>query len=829
MRATACSRLLPHLGRNPPFVRAQMTTSRDSGPGPLAADLTNNAPIAHAVPLEHASLTELEIGHCQEYSGTSVAQRYRGPSWLVDATTACVVLVAHDAEVPKRLRAEKSCAFIAWRWNDTPSAYFSLTLLLRSGTRRPHVRWFRPSSDSVVQAIRASGKFFAIVASPDGQSSGWFVAEFGSGFVATAASSRDALERLWEFPVAGLPFSNTRARFDPARREAYEPNRKDEIPLWVEEASDFWRTLKFDGPWAEDLEGRDRAAIAWATQAVRHRQLAAGFIQVLIERQRYDNEAAYFSAEGRILRPDSVQEKLNELVSRFPLIGYWLAALAGPDPSAKLAHKRACDLLRDPPSLFVAVGDLLGLLNDLGDEDLGMASKCSFEAALLDSQFTREGTQRPWLANSPLGLEIRGLPVRLDAASEDINSLWANATELVDLLDAGIFKEPGDFPIPYELICEGLETIELEGTVEEAEDRVAALLLEAQQARQWSIPWGARVEIALGPFTALRIFELDGEFVCHFLDSQERYATVAIGLRNLSARIASFRIIKPRNGSDAQWNDAAEATLKLVASAIVRDFLVVEERESLFTCRPYRRRVRGQSIRSVIYLPRVLYSRPHQSRFTPESAPTPRSAHQVASHLRRSAKASAAQRFLAQRYGVSLPIGFTFVRAHQRGKGIGDERIRIYRSRSASRMIFEAVTHAPVGTRPAWFDFEKDCLRLLRTRGFSVVHQAADRSGDGGVDLYAIDRENRSWVVQCKNWSAHRAIGPEVIRELAGAIVLSDKDNASQASGGIVITTSSFTTGAIEAAALLGYELIDGVRFTEMLSKVPPNGSWIER
>nr|WP_255519892.1 restriction endonuclease [Cupriavidus sp. IK-TO18] len=132
-------------------------------------------------------------------------------------------------------------------------------------------------------------------------------------------------------------------------------------------------------------------------------------------------------------------------------------------------------------------------------------------------------------------------------------------------------------------------------------------------------------------------------------------------------------------------------------------------------------------------------------------------------------------------------------------------------------MIFTEIAAAPSGSRPAWFDFEKDCLVALEKRGMKVIHQAANRDGDGGVDLYAVDADGSPCVVQCKCWAAHRKVGPDVVRELAGAIQLTGNGSSTTAKG-ILITTSSFTPGAVEAAVALGYELIDGQRFTKLIT-----------
>ncbi|MFX5530365.1 hypothetical protein ABTD83_21075, partial [Acinetobacter baumannii] len=81
-----------------------------------------------------------------------------------------------------------------------------------------------------------------------------------------------------------------------------------------------------------------------------------------------------------------------------------------------------------------------------------------------------------------------------------------------DLIDAGQRLGPNDFPVPLSDVCEAMRGVALDGTEDEAEATIQAMLREAQEARQWTIPWGARVEVAFGPFVAVRIFENQGEF-----------------------------------------------------------------------------------------------------------------------------------------------------------------------------------------------------------------------------------------------------------------------------------------------------------------------------
>ena len=213
------------------------------------------------------------------------------------------------------------------------------------------------------------------------------------------------------------------------------------------------------------------------------------------------------------------------------MIGKWLGALAGPEPDAQHAYEAAFAVLSDAPTLLATLWELFRLLSDLDDEDVGMACKTTFEAALLDARITNEGTLRPWFANSADGgMHLNTLPIDITAPIEDIEGLWRTGMELIDLIDAGLYLISSDFPAPMTEICKALNIVVIDGTIDEAEARISALLVEAQDARQWSIPWGARVEIKFGPFVALRVFELNGEFICHF--SRRARALLYRGNRN---------------------------------------------------------------------------------------------------------------------------------------------------------------------------------------------------------------------------------------------------------------------------------------------------------
>lgn len=107
--------------------------------------------------------------------------------------------------------------------------------------------------------------------------------------------------------------------------------------------------------------------------------------------------------------------------------------------------------------------------------------------------------------------------------------------------------------------------------------------------------------------------------------------------------------------------------------------------------------------------------------------------------------------------------------------------------------------------------------------GFAVEHIAASRNGDGGIDVYATrghDLDEMNWVIQCKCWHPKRKIPPSVIRELVG--VLAGYPHGTR---GMVITTSTFSSGAIESAKEANIRLIDGSEFAELVKSAGGKGT----
>ncbi|MBB5444409.1 MULTISPECIES: hypothetical protein [unclassified Paraburkholderia] len=103
---------------------------------------------------------------------------------------------------------------------------------------------------------------------------------------------------------------------------------------------------------------------------------------------------------------------MHQLVTRYPLLGDWLAALAGLGANAKEPYDAAFAVLSDSPTVFAMLDKLFGILADIDDEALSLAWQFSLEAALLDPRITKEGTRRSWLANTKeYAIDVKSMPI----------------------------------------------------------------------------------------------------------------------------------------------------------------------------------------------------------------------------------------------------------------------------------------------------------------------------------------------------------------------------------------------------------------------------------
>jgi len=393
---------------------------------------------------------------------------------------------------------------------------------------------------------------------------------------------------------------------------------------------------------------------------------------------------------------------------------------------------------------------------------------------------------------------------------------WASLPHPDFFINWGHLIKGHDMPITPEE--EDWEHFELDGDINEIEASADTLLEEAVANKKWTIPKGALVEIKYGPFTHLEVTEIGSEvyFVC-------RTGSGSFHINSIrpDKKICTFRPAFESASIDKEKGTRINAGVKLLQAAIIRDFWVVEEREGVFAAREISTRKSGQSRSGseplIVYIPRIKYlKRPDLQRCESELAHHERRAHFVSAHKRRAYNPSEYQLILAEHYGFELPTGYTFVKPHERGK---QKREVIYRSRSALKSLYTVVsddTHNKA--RPLWFQFERDVYDLMSSLGFRVEHISASRSGDKGVDVFAVkgeDLDQVHWVVQCKCYAPKHKIDPSKIREMKG--VLTDYPRGTR---GMIVTTSSFTSGAEEEAKRADIRLINGMEFIEMVKKV---------
>lgn len=99
-----------------------------------------------------------------------------------------------------------------------------------------------------------------------------------------------------------------------------------------------------------------------------------------------------------------------------------------------------------------------------------------------------------------------------------------------------------------------------------------------------------------------------------------------------------------------------------------------------------------------------------------------------------------------------------------------------------------------------WRGFERLVGDAYQRQGFTVLPTAY--GSDGGIDLI-LERGTERVFVQCKHWRASR-VGVQVVRELFGLVA------AHRATGGIVVSSGTFTPEATEFARISGVVLMDG-------------------
>lgn len=115
----------------------------------------------------------------------------------------------------------------------------------------------------------------------------------------------------------------------------------------------------------------------------------------------------------------------------------------------------------------------------------------------------------------------------------------------------------------------------------------------------------------------------------------------------------------------------------------------------------------------------------------------------------------------------------------------------------------------------SWKEFENLVGEMYRRQGYMVREQLSG-GADGGIDL-KLSKGGEYTVVQCKRWT-RRKVQVQIVRELYGVMVSEGADAA------VLITTSSFTSGAREFAREKPITLIEGSALLCLLKGVQKSG-----
>lgn len=115
-------------------------------------------------------------------------------------------------------------------------------------------------------------------------------------------------------------------------------------------------------------------------------------------------------------------------------------------------------------------------------------------------------------------------------------------------------------------------------------------------------------------------------------------------------------------------------------------------------------------------------------------------------------------------------------------------------------------------------DFEKLIAELLGRAGYET--ELTPASNDGGVDIYAAKNDGLGrflYLVECKRYGEDNPVGVQIVRSLYGVV------QQERANGGIVVTSSRFTTGAKAFTSEVKYQmhLHDYINIQKWLGLLP--------
>lgn len=388
-------------------------------------------------------------------------------------------------------------------------------------------------------------------------------------------------------------------------------------------------------------------------------------------------------------------------------------------------------------------------------------------------------------------------------------------------LAVGVIPEPGAVPARLQG-TEGLEALcPTARHAEESRRFASELLREAGQRKRFTIPPGAVVELPaglLGPFRWVELSEFEGDVGGLLRTAAWEFVPFVIDIENGALAVQS-RDLLDSVGTDRFFQIGAGVAC--VLAAIVRDFWVLEEREAVFGfCGDAGPTVGGEASPGTGEGLGGYGMRPRRGRHYRYLARVRRAGreeiaechrglnlrsvrlHLVSGHLRRSRNASPGQIDLGRQFGLEVPGGHTFVRPHSRGGDPGGAGETVYRSRSATRLLYGLTAFPPADAGIDWLRFERVIHALVASLGLEFSGSAREH---GSLYVMARREGQGCWLLLCKFLGAGAKAGPEAVRRFAERL-----GRLSPRPRGLVVTNGMFKPSAVAEAARLGIELVDG-------------------
>lgn len=695
---------------------------------------------------------------------------FKGTSAITPEGVPFVLATAIDVASFKSFHRQH-VVVLAWNWATVYGNVVSFSFYAGPGI--PIARTLIPADDPVYLAALATGKI-AFAACHGSKVSPFFLADFRD----------DPLhyKRLVMIGQTPIPSNFLFCNFDLA----------------------YWSLMgASNAKWASQISRRpqDSLQTGWAKSATHH----AFLLKEMLSRRHADNPAqelpSYFESGGfREMHPH-----LYHLCQAIATVGTLetILVLAG---EILMSDEAAQDY-------FSGISEVIGIEQDSHcGNDLIDIAHWAVRLCCHVHPSIHAGLRRPWFdcRGEILTLKFIELdPVKLGIRAQNY---WTDL-ELSAPYDHGLFMTNDDIPASRQDIRQSLDVLALgDTTMDGARSLIRSLLAEAKEHRQWSVPWGARVKIRIGNFQYVDIYQMDSVFHCLLRDAGNRYALALLDISMYAAAMADGYFDK--EGNEASKIESV-LVLGIILAGIIRDFVVVENRESIFGqlvrkgSSPERRNANPGL--SIIYLPLVHYTNVIHTKQAERAFLDfkPRAAHDVRAHLRKAGKASARQQIQAHKLGVIIPAGATYVCSHRRGQQAGQETRREYRSRSVTHMLFPGLKDVGSNKKMVRFDFDRNIAQLMKYLGLTVENIDASSSGDDGVNVLAFNSESDEiWGIRCICFSPKHKVGVDTIRDLASSL-----HHYPQGTKGMVVTTSSFTQDAVDEAQVHGFTLVDGAQF----------------